>query len=68
MMWLDGVCSDPTPVLSGVLRFHIGAAYSTWRCTKALYAATLVSFGARVKFRLRKPSVLVALMVTLLMC
>ena len=42
--------------------------YSNWGRTKAWYAATLVSFGARVKFRRRKPSVLVALLVTLLRC
>ena len=36
--------------------------------TKAVYAATSGSFGARVKFRRRKPSVLVALLVTLLKC
>ena len=34
----------------------------------SVYAATLFSLGAKVKFRRGKPNVLVALLVTLLMC
>ena len=35
---------------------HVGSAeYSNWGRAKALYAAILVSFGARVKFRRRNP-------------
>ena len=53
-----------------VMGFLIDAAYSNWDGPK-LYMkqfATLVSFGARVEFQRRKPSVLVALLVTLLIC
>ena len=38
--------------------------YSTCGRTRTLYAATLVSLGAKVKFRRRRSSVLVALLVT----
>ena len=43
------------------LKFQMGAAYSSLGRTKVLYATSFVLLGAKAKFLLRKPSVLVAL-------
>ena len=48
--------------------FQIWEVYSTWGLTMDLYIMILVCCGAKHRFRLRKPSVLVALPDTLSTC